>query len=134
MITQADLLTRFGAVELAQLTATTFGDPLDPVVVDAAIAEVEGLVAAALSVRYAWPLNPVPPLIAGAACDLVRALLYRDALPDGIKKRADDARRLLEQLASGKLNLGLSAPAPATTATGVDFSAPASVMGASPYG
>lgn len=131
MITLNNLITRFGAEELAQLTAPVPGDPLDASVVEAAIAEAEGLVQAVLSARYAWPLAPpVPPLITGAACDLVRALLSRDALPETVERRAADARRLLDQLAAGKLTLGVAtAPAP----TGVAFTVPGSVMGSSPY-
>jgi phage gp36-like protein len=131
MIDLADLTRRFGAEEIAQLTAAEPGGSIDAEVVGRAIAEAVGLVEAALQGRYTLPLTPLPALIAGAACDLARARLYRDALPDVVAKRADDARRLLDQIASGRLLLG-AAPL-AAAATGVDFAAPAQVMATSPY-
>lgn len=132
LITLDTLIDRFGADEIAQLTATAPGEAIPLAGVDAAIAEIDDLVAAALSARYAWPPATVPPLIEGAACDLVRARLCRAGAPEGVEKRAQDARRLLENLAAGKLTLGAPA-APAAGAAGVAFTAPASTMSGSPY-
>lgn len=131
MIELSDLVARFGEEEIAQLTAIAPGGGIDDVALDRAIAEAVGMVEAALTGRYALPLDPVPALLAGAACDLARARLYRDALPEVVAKRADDARRLLDQIARGSLTLA-AAPA-AASATGVDFASPGSAMAAGPY-
>lgn len=104
--TQADLVARYGEVELIQLT-----DPeqaaVDVDIVAQALADVDALIDGHLAGRYTVPLTPAPPILVSYACDLARARLYKDALPEHLKNRADDALKFLRAVGEGRLALGV---------------------------
>jgi len=127
--TQPDLETRFGAAELLQL-ADRDGDGLaDPGVVAGALAEAAAEIDAYLVGRYALPLASTPPVLVRLACDLARYRLMADNPLEEARKRYEDARRLLEALAAGRVALGPPAAAPPTG--GVAVSAPVVVFSGS---
>ncbi|MDO8932926.1 MAG: DUF1320 domain-containing protein [Rhodocyclaceae bacterium] len=131
--TPTDLLSRFGAEEIAQradrsiprlvtaglLTAAAAGGDLSGYTAGerAAVAAVLALVNGALTdadsdidgyvaTRYAVPLAPVPPVIKRLACDLARYYLYDDQATETIQTRRDAAVSQLRDVAAGKLSLG----------------------------
>jgi phage gp36-like protein len=110
--TPADLALRHGADRLIELTDRDrdgIGD--DPQIAQAlldASHEIDGYLAA----RYKLPLPTVPALLARIACDiaLYRLLsLRRMGDIEDARRRYEDARRLLENLAKGVVALGLPA-------------------------
>lgn len=112
--TLANLIERFGELELTQLTDAATPGLIDEAVVARALADAEAVVDGHLGGRYTLPLATVPPVLTGAVCDLARARLYKDALPPVVEKRADDAMKFLTLLGQGKITLG-AAPEPAST-------------------
>ena len=104
--TIADLEAAFGAAELTQLTA---GQP-HTATLQRALDDAAAEVSAYLATRYTLPLDPVPVLLRNLACDVARYRLWRHAASEEVRTRYEDARRLLEQLAAGKVWLGMPAP------------------------
>lgn len=104
----ADLIARYGETEIIQLSDRLGDGILDAGVVDQALADAGAVIDGYLSGRYALPLLPVPAILVGYACDLARERLYKDAAPEIVVKRADDARRFLALVGQGKLSLGVT--------------------------
>lgn len=118
--TQLDLVARFGADELVQITKPT--DP-DAITIDVqrvadAIADIDALIDAKLQARYALPLATLPRVLRNIACDLVRARLYEDRITDHVSKRENAALKLLDEIAAGTLSLGLDQLGQTTQTTG----------------
>lgn len=114
------LAARYGQIELIQLT-----NPTDPAAtdinfqrVDDATADIDALIDAKLAARYALPLASVPLVLRNIACDLVRARLYEDNITDRVAERERAAMKLLDQISSGAVSLGLDAAAHSTPVSG----------------
>ncbi len=105
--TIADLESAYGPAELTQLTS---GQPHTPTL-QRALDDADAEVSAYLAARYPLPLAAVPPLLRNLTCDVARYRLWRHAASDEVRQRYDDARRLLELLANGRVSLGLPAAA-----------------------
>jgi phage gp36-like protein len=125
--TQADLAARFGEDELAQLTDRAGAGVPDATVVTRALADADAEIDTYLGARYALPLSTVPSVIARLACDIARFRLWEDRASDEVRRRYEDARRMLEAIARGQVSLGLPA-AQQTSADGVAYAAPARTM------
>lgn len=131
--TAADLIARFGEDELIQLTDRSGAGVPDAAVVARALedsgAEIDGYLAS----RYRLPLPTVPALLARIACDIARYRLWEDRASDEVRRRYEDARRLLENLSSGKVSLGLPADLPPASQPALSLAAansgPAPVFG-----
>lgn len=116
-----DMIDRFGETELIQLTDRA--EPpvglIDEAVMDRALEDADGDIDAALAVRYTLPLASVPKILKRAACDIARYYLYDDVPGEDIRKRYEDAKKLLLQLATGAVTLGVDAgDVPIAAATG----------------
>ncbi|MCA0175231.1 MAG: DUF1320 domain-containing protein [Proteobacteria bacterium] len=107
--TQADLVERFGATELAQLSNPGGGGALGAVEIDRALADASAEIDSYLAGRYALPLATVPPVLARLAADIARYRLYDQAAPELVKERYAAAVKLLVALAGGTAQLGLAA-------------------------
>lgn len=123
--TVADLVRRYGEAEIQQLT-----DRLDPpagaidnAVADRALADADAEIDAYLAARYTVPMSPAPAVIGRLACDIARFRLWEDRASDEVRRRYEDARRMLEAIAAGRVSFG-APPA----AGGVAHAAPARVM------
>lgn len=103
--TLQDLIDRFGELELAQRTNRSGLDVIDTVVLGRAQADADSEVDSYLSARYALPLAHVPPVLVLTACDLVRYRLYDDGVPETVRKRYEDATKLLAKFAKGDIRL-----------------------------
>lgn len=113
--TQQDLIDRFGAVELAQLTDEVDGQVIDPVVVAKAIADADAEIDSYLGVRYALPLSvsPIPPVLERIASDIARYYLFDDRVTEAVRVRYQSAVALLKSFSAGTVTLGGAAvPAP----------------------
>lgn len=117
--TAQQLTDRFGLDELIQITNPT--DPtataVNAVKLDGAVADIDALIDAKLQARYTLPMLTVPLVLSNVACDLVRARLYDDRIPERLAERERAALKLLDQMASGQMALGLDAVAQATPTT-----------------
>lgn len=71
------------------------------------ILDAESVVNGFLASRYAIPLATVPRLVVSVLCDLARYQLYDDLATDTIKHKHDEAMKLLQAIAAGKVNLGV---------------------------
>jgi phage gp36-like protein len=131
--TQADLIARFGAEELVELTDRAEAQTIDANAVTAALADADATIDGYLAGRYAVPVVPVPPLLLRLAADITRYLLHGKAAPDTVRRAYDDALKLLRDLSSGSAVLtGVAAPAPGASPAAppatADFVAPDRVM------
>lgn len=129
--TQAELETRFGAAELAQLTDRIEGAVIDAAVVARAIADADAEIDAYLATRYALPLASVPALLARMACDIARYRLHAEGAPERIRKTYEDAVRDLKAVARGDIKIDGAAPLTAAAdSAGVAHRAPARIFDA----
>lgn len=106
---QNDLSARFGLDELAQVSDQSGRGVLDQDVVDRALEDANAEVDGYLSARYSLPLAlaNIPAILKRVTCDIARYRLWNDRASDEVRQRYEDARRLLEQIAAGKVRLGL---------------------------
>ncbi len=122
--TQADLETRFGVQELAQLTDRVSGTVPDAAVIAAALADADALIEGYLAQRYALPVSPVPTLLRRIAADVARFLLHGKSAGEKVREAYDDALSVLRDLSSGKAALAGALPAPAAQAPAAAGGAP----------
>lgn len=59
--------------------------------------------------RYQLPLTQAPEVLERIACQLARYGLYDDRATEQIKALRDDSIKFLEQIASGRIQLGVTA-------------------------
>lgn len=113
-LTTADLVARFGAVQLALIADRDNNGVADEPVLARAIDDAEAVVNLFVRGRYALPLSPVDPAIAVIVGDLARRNAYGDAtdIPESVQAADKEARRQLQLIAEGKVQLTC---APATS-------------------
>lgn len=134
----SDLLTRFGAEELAQvadrdtprlvsaelLAAAAAGTDMagwpaaDVAAVDKAMAAIgqaiedaQSAIDGYLSGRYGTPLPTPPAIVKRLACDMARYYLYDDHASETVQKRYDAAIAFFRDVAAGRVSLGGEAEA-----------------------
>lgn len=106
--TQQDLIDRFGADELIQLTDRAgTADAIDATVLGQAIADADALIDGYLAGRYALPLASTPTALERAACDVARYFLFGASVPDVVQRRYDDVVKFMMALAKGDVSLGM---------------------------
>jgi len=129
--TVADLETRYGAAELAELTNRAGGQDRDDAVLLAAIGDASAEIDGYLASRYAVPVSPVPPVLVGAAAAIARYKLRGPSAGDTVRRDYEDAIRLLRDISDGRAGLQ-GAAAPGVPAAGtVHVDAPARRMSVS---
>jgi phage gp36-like protein len=120
--TQADMEARFGVDELTQLTDRVGAGVPDAAIVARSLADADAEIDGYLATRYALPLATVPSMLARIACDIARYRLWEDRASEEVRRRYEDARRILESIAKGMVSLGLpeanAAPALASVTLG----------------
>lgn len=121
----SDLVSRFGQTEIVQLTdrATPPTGAINTAVAEGALSDADAEIDAYLTGRYSLPLASVPPVLSRIACDIARYRLWDDQAPEEVRARYEDARRILEAIAAGRVTLG-----PAQGASGVQYASPGRVM------
>jgi phage gp36-like protein len=113
--TVQDLIDRYGRDELTQLTDRDGDGAIDSATVERAIADAAAEIDGHLGGRYPAPLDPAPPVLTRVACDIARYLLWGERAGESLRQRYEDARRLLERIGSGQVNLGVAPPAASNT-------------------
>lgn len=117
--TKQDLIERYGQDELIQLTdrATPPAGVIDDAVLTQALLDADAEINGYLQARYTLPLGSTPELIKRVACIIARYNLYEDVATDEVRRRYEDAVRMLKSISRGEINLGVdAATGPATTA------------------
>lgn len=108
--TQADIEDRVGQAELLQLTDRARLGQIDAVTVARAIADASAEIDGYVAARYALPFSAVPPVLVRVAVDIAVYNLFSNrrggGVIDDIRNRYKDVVRLLENIASGKVQLG----------------------------
>ncbi|SDI53746.1 gp436 family protein [Propionivibrio dicarboxylicus] len=113
--TQADMETRFGEEELAQLTDRESATTIDAGVVARALNDAKAEIDGYLSARYALPLTTVPDILVRINCDIARYFLFDDRVTEAVRNRYLDAVKLMRSIASGDVTMaGASALAQTT--------------------
>lgn len=130
--TAQDMLSRFGESELAQITNTDnpTATSYDPIVLDSALGdgaeEIDGYLRSA---KYALPLASTPALLTRLNCDIARYILWDQAAPEAVKIRYQDAVKILQGLAAGKVSLGIETAAKSSTLGRPAYEADTPVVG-----
>lgn len=112
--TTSDYVERYSEEELIERTDRDGTGVVDDAVFGQASADADAEIDGYLGTRHALPLVSVPPLMVKLACDIVRYRLFADMVPEEVRRRYEDARRLLEAIAAGRVTLGLPTPAAQT--------------------
>lgn len=115
---QSAMVDRFSELSLMQLTDRAGTGQIDTTVLDRAIADAGTVIDGKLAARYSVPFMAVPALIEQLASDIAFYRLHINP-PKEISGRHDNALRLLDNLASGSITLGIAQP---PTALDVQFS------------
>jgi phage gp36-like protein len=124
--TQQDLVDRFGAAELAQLTDPVAGTTIDATVVARALNDAAAEIDTRLAARYALPLASVPTVLVRVAADLARYYLWDARATEQVRNRYKDAIALLDKVGSGAVMLaGAELLTPASGAVAVAARNPA---------
>lgn len=111
-----DMIDRFGADELVQLTDRTNrpASTIDAGVVAAHLTDAENLANSYLAKRYRLPLDPVPEILTRIVCDIARATLHGRTLEtdDPVAQAKADAVAWLKDVAKGLVQLEAEGLAP----------------------
>lgn len=127
--TKQDMINRFGAEELIQLTDESGAGDIDDDMLDRAFADADADINGYLAGRYAVPLANTPPVVTRLACEIARYHLYNKAAPETVAQRYKDAIRTLEGIAKGLIGIGLDAlGAPIAPSGAPEFNAPERVF------
>ena len=133
--TQQDLVDRFGAEQLAELSDRTSGTVIDTVVVGRALTDADAEIDSYLATAYALPLVSVPAVLVRIACDIARYRLFGDRVTEQVRQLYTDAVRDLKSVASGAIKIdGAVALQPSESALGVKVKSPTRIFSADTIG
>lgn len=106
--TQQDMVDRFGESDLIKLTdrADPPLDAIDAAVLNARLADAQGVIDSYVATRYTLPLTATPLLLRQIECDLAWYLLQGGNPSQDAKDRNDAAMRILRDVSAGKVSLG----------------------------
>lgn len=107
-INEIDLVSRFGQLEIQQLSDRNNMGAIDSSVVETAINEATAQIDSYLAGTYTLPLAAVPANLQRIAADLVRYQLYDIKVPETVQKRRDNAIEYLTQVSKGLVSLGVA--------------------------
>ncbi|WP_066568051.1 gp436 family protein [Snodgrassella sp. CFCC 13594] len=110
--TVADMVARFGELEVMQITDRNQDNQIDHDVAEVALADATAEINGYLG-RYPLPFVEVPPILTRLCCDIAR---YRLCATNGVsiteeieRRYKIDVLKLLEGLAKGDVTLGIEA-------------------------
>ena len=104
---QPAMVARFGEVELTRLTDSGDGQ-MDSDAVNAALSDASDEIDTYLAVQHDLPLESTPEVLVRLCADIARYRLYDDRMLDEVKKRYDDAIKLLKEIAKGSAVLPIT--------------------------
>lgn len=103
-----DMINRFGAAEMTQLTDRTepAGGSYVPEVIEHSLNDAEAEIDAYLASRYALPLASVPDSLKRITCDIARYLLHGPSVTPEVTRRYDDSISFLKSVSRGDASIG----------------------------
>lgn len=110
--TKQNLIDRFGAEELIQLTdrATPPAGVINDTVLNQALADADAEADGYLGARYTLPLASVPLALKRIAADIARYRLYDNRATDEVRQRYEDAVKFLRDVSRKEATLGIDPP------------------------
>ena len=102
---KAEMVDRFGELEMIQLTDREITGLLDEDVLNRALADADALLDGYLRLRYAIPVDDATGLLSMLAADVTRYLLYDEHPTDIVKERYEKALERLKEIARGLVTL-----------------------------
>lgn len=103
--TTQNMIERYGAEELIQLTDRVGVGLIDEAVLAQALDDATAEIDSHLAFRYQLPLAVVPAALVRIACEIARYQLHADAPREAVKDRYDNALRFLRSVAKGEIRL-----------------------------
>ena len=100
-----DLKKKFGQDELIALTDRVNQTTIDASIVTRALEDADAEINIYLLKRYQLPLSGTFPLLTILACDIARFRLHTTDPSDEVRKRYQDAKQMLEDIAHGTYDL-----------------------------
>lgn len=109
----SDVTTRFNATELIKCTDRTNAGTRNDTVLQAALDDAFGIMNSQIGRWWALPIIGTPSgAMKACQCDIAHWLLYIGDKPDNIQMRYEEWKKWLEDVATGKVSLGMDvAPA-----------------------
>ena len=110
--TQDDILDLIDERQLIQLTDDTHAGVVDSAVVTRMVEDADAEIDGYLAKRFAVPVDPVPGALRKVSVDIaIYNLFSRRNIDDEVRtRRYDQALKKLEQVAAGKMTLGIQPP------------------------
>ncbi len=107
--TKNDMVSRFGAKEVIQLTDREYSGAIDDAVLQRGLTSADAEISGYLAGRYALPFSVVPQMLIDYACDIARYRLTGTEVTctQGIESRYDQAVKYLTLVGQGKISLGI---------------------------
>ncbi len=129
-IAKADILKQLPEADLIQLTDDDDTGSVNDAIVDGAITDSEGEVDGYLASRYSTPVTPVPNIVKAFTVDIAIHRLYgrRQGATEDIEKRYNNAIRFFKNVSTGVVTLGVDAPVPENSGSGVDIQSDARIF------
>lgn len=112
----ADLVARFGEVEIIELTDLERTGEMDNAVAERALEDATAEIDGYLASRYRLPVAGAAPLLSLLCTDIARFRLQTGVSTEQARQRYEDAVRKLERIADGRINLPQETPPPAAGA------------------
>ncbi len=102
-----DLTCRFGSTEVLQCNDPSATGLIDETMLNSHINQCQAEIDFYLSQRYQTPITADQVVVVKIAGDLTRARYFEGVatIPEEVARAAKEARRTLEKIASGKLNI-----------------------------
>lgn len=104
--TQANIIAEVGEDELIQLTDRSNYGVIDVAILAKALTNADAKINSYLT-AYSLPLVSIPANFELIACDIARYYLFKDAVPNAVKDRYDNAIKYLEQVGTGRIALSV---------------------------
>ncbi len=114
-----DMISRFGEVEMTQLT-DRFEPPSGAYVsetIEQALNDADAEIDAYLAARYALPLAVVPDILKRSACDIARYLLHGPSVTDEVTARYNRVVAFLKSVSRGEAVVGVDGTTGASPAS-----------------
>jgi phage gp36-like protein len=120
--TKTDILNYISESELAQVTSEA-GDVVDDAVIAKGIADADSLIDSYLAKVYAVPVSPTTARLTLLSSMIALYLLFsrrapRVGMSETVQKNYDDSIRFLEQVAAGKVTVGIDPPPSSASSAG----------------
>ena len=100
-----DLKKKFGQDELIALTDRVNQTTINANIITRALEDADAEINIYLLKRYQLPLSDTFPLLTILACDIARFRLHTTDPSDEVRKRYEDAKQMLEDIAQGTYDL-----------------------------